>query len=96
MVFRKCALKDFSATLVRIADAFGDPLFGLLHRLSSISFNVFVSWIIGQCSTASRSRSVIHQHLLFTVDFSFPSWLSILEQKENMRSVGDSLNGFGD
>ncbi|WMV46830.1 hypothetical protein MTR67_040215 [Solanum verrucosum] len=72
---RKCALKDLSGTLVGIADAFGNPP-GLLHRLSSVAFSIFVSWIIGRCSTASHSHSAIHRLLLFTADLliSFRAW----------------------
>ncbi|KAG5610484.1 hypothetical protein H5410_021765, partial [Solanum commersonii] len=41
--------------LVGIANAFGDPPFGLLRRLSSVVFSIFVSWIIGKCRPAFRS-----------------------------------------
>jgi len=61
-------------TLMRIADAFGDPPFGLLRRLSSFSFSIFVSWIIGRCSTASWSRSTIRRLLLFTADLLLSFW----------------------
>ncbi|KAG5582323.1 hypothetical protein H5410_052950 [Solanum commersonii] len=67
----KCAPKDLSATLMRIPDTFGDPPFGLLRHLSSIAFSIFVSWIIGQCNTASRSRLAIRRLLFFNTDFLF-------------------------
>ncbi|KAG5629124.1 hypothetical protein H5410_000841 [Solanum commersonii] len=51
-----------------IADAFGDPPFGLLHHLSSVAFSIFVSWIIGRCNTALRSRSAMRRLLFFTAD----------------------------
>ncbi|WMV45880.1 hypothetical protein MTR67_039265 [Solanum verrucosum] len=59
---------DLLETLVGITDAFGDPPFNQLRRLSSVAFSIFVSWVIGRCSTASRSRSAIRQLLLFTAD----------------------------
>ncbi|KAG5577567.1 hypothetical protein H5410_057701 [Solanum commersonii] len=81
MGLRKCASKDLSATLVGIVDAFGDPPIDLLRRLSSVSFNIFVSWQYADCS--------------FSLPIcSFPSGLNTLEQKENMRSIGNSANGF--
>ncbi|KAG5571659.1 hypothetical protein H5410_061425 [Solanum commersonii] len=74
--------------------SFGDSPFGLVRRLSSVAFNIFVSWIIGRCSTASQSCSAIHRLLFSWPICSFPSGLSTLEQKANMRSIGDSPNGF--
>uniref|UniRef100_M1D842 Uncharacterized protein n=1 Tax=Solanum tuberosum TaxID=4113 RepID=M1D842_SOLTU len=65
---RKCAPKDLSATLEGIAVAFGDPPFDLVRRLSSVAFNIFVSWIIGRCRTASRSPLVVRRLLLFIAD----------------------------
>ncbi|WMV40874.1 hypothetical protein MTR67_034259 [Solanum verrucosum] len=55
--------------LVTIADAFSDPPVGLLCRLSLVAFSIFVSWIIGRCSTASRSHSEIRRLLFFTTSF---------------------------
>ncbi|KAG5609949.1 hypothetical protein H5410_021230 [Solanum commersonii] len=40
---KKCVAKDQSTQLVWITDALGDPLFGQLHRLSALSFNIFAT-----------------------------------------------------
>uniref|UniRef100_M1DWK6 Uncharacterized protein n=1 Tax=Solanum tuberosum TaxID=4113 RepID=M1DWK6_SOLTU len=66
-----CAAKDHSAQLFGIADAFGDPPFGLLHRLSAFAFNIFAFWIIGQYSTASRICSAMCRLLPFIANLIF-------------------------
>ncbi|KAG5619934.1 hypothetical protein H5410_005152 [Solanum commersonii] len=63
-IVKKCVAKDQSVQLVRIADALGDPPFGLLHRLSAFAFSIFAFWIIGLYSIASRNCSAMHR-LLF-------------------------------
>uniref|UniRef100_M1DSV9 Uncharacterized protein n=1 Tax=Solanum tuberosum TaxID=4113 RepID=M1DSV9_SOLTU len=57
IVSMSCVAKDHSAQLVGIADALGDLPFGLLHRLSTVAFNIFVFWIIGRYSTALQNCS---------------------------------------
>ncbi|KAG5586331.1 hypothetical protein H5410_046765 [Solanum commersonii] len=59
------------AHLVGIADALGDPPFGLLHRLSSFPFSIFAFWIIGQYSTASRNSLATCRLLLFIANLIF-------------------------
>ncbi|KAG5610242.1 hypothetical protein H5410_021523, partial [Solanum commersonii] len=39
---------DHSAQLVGIADALGDPPFGLVHCLSAFDFSIFAFWLIGR------------------------------------------------
>ncbi|KAG5606053.1 hypothetical protein H5410_027545 [Solanum commersonii] len=73
---------DLSAMLVGIADAFSDPPFDLLHL---------------QLTLASLCPGQLYADCSFLLPIcSFPSGLSTLEQKVNMRSIGDSPNGFGD
>uniref|UniRef100_M1DCU6 Uncharacterized protein n=1 Tax=Solanum tuberosum TaxID=4113 RepID=M1DCU6_SOLTU len=68
---QKCSSKDHSAQLVGIADALGDPPFGLLHCLSAFAFSIFVFWIIGRYNIASRNYSATRRLLPFIADLIF-------------------------
>ncbi|KAG5599993.1 hypothetical protein H5410_031363 [Solanum commersonii] len=46
-VVKKCVAKDHSVQLVGIADAFGDPPFGLLHSLSTLCLDILALRITG-------------------------------------------------
>uniref|UniRef100_M1DMI4 Uncharacterized protein n=1 Tax=Solanum tuberosum TaxID=4113 RepID=M1DMI4_SOLTU len=70
-VLKICVAKDHSAQLVGIANALGDPPFGLLHRLSAFAFNIFAFWIIGRYSTASRNCSATRRLLPFIANLIF-------------------------
>ncbi|KAG5599839.1 hypothetical protein H5410_031209 [Solanum commersonii] len=48
IVVKESIANDHSAQLVRIADAFGDLPFCLLHRRSAFAFGIFTFWIIGR------------------------------------------------
>ncbi|WMV32736.1 hypothetical protein MTR67_026121 [Solanum verrucosum] len=60
-----CAAADHSASLVRIADQFGDLPFGVVHRRLAPAFSIFVLWVIGQHGTASQNFSAMRQMLPF-------------------------------
>uniref|UniRef100_M1DAV2 Uncharacterized protein n=1 Tax=Solanum tuberosum TaxID=4113 RepID=M1DAV2_SOLTU len=94
--FRKCAPKNLSATLVGIADAFGDLPFGLLFCPSLVAYNIFVSWIIGRCSTVCEVAWRYADCSFSLPICSFPTRIGTLQQKANRRSIGDLPNGFGD
>uniref|UniRef100_M1DYK0 Uncharacterized protein n=1 Tax=Solanum tuberosum TaxID=4113 RepID=M1DYK0_SOLTU len=72
IVVKKSVAKSHSAQLVGIADALGDPPFGLLHHLSALAFNMFAFWIIGQYSTTSQNCSATHRLLHFISNLIFP------------------------
>ncbi|WMV48150.1 hypothetical protein MTR67_041535 [Solanum verrucosum] len=55
-------------TLVGIADALGDPPFGLFHHFLAFAFSILASWIIRRYSTASRNYSAMRRLLHFTTD----------------------------
>uniref|UniRef100_M1DCZ9 Uncharacterized protein n=1 Tax=Solanum tuberosum TaxID=4113 RepID=M1DCZ9_SOLTU len=71
-IVKKCAAKSHSAQLVGIADALGDLPFGLLHRLSTVAFNIFAFWIIVRYSIALRNCSVTRRLLHFIANLIFP------------------------
>uniref|UniRef100_M1DMH4 Uncharacterized protein n=1 Tax=Solanum tuberosum TaxID=4113 RepID=M1DMH4_SOLTU len=75
-VVKKYAAKDHSAQLVGIADPLSDPPFGLVHRLSALSFNNFKFCNIGRWSTASRHHSATRRLLFYLTDliFFFRAW----------------------
>ncbi|KAG5585108.1 hypothetical protein H5410_045542 [Solanum commersonii] len=63
LIVKKCVAKDHSSQLVGIAD----PPFGLVHRLSALSFNNFKFCNIGQWSTALWNLQIVD---LSTLKFS--------------------------
>ncbi|KAG5585510.1 hypothetical protein H5410_045944 [Solanum commersonii] len=57
IVVKNCAEKVHSAQLVGIANSLGDPPFGLVHRLSALSFSNFKLCNFGLCTLEHLARS---------------------------------------
>ncbi|KAG5615903.1 hypothetical protein H5410_015727 [Solanum commersonii] len=76
MVVKNYAVKDQSAQLVGITDSLGDMPFGLVHRLSTLSFSNFKHCNFGRYGTASWNRSATRRLLLSItyLIFSFRAW----------------------
>ncbi|KAG5610010.1 hypothetical protein H5410_021291 [Solanum commersonii] len=80
-----CVAADHLTLLVEIADQLGDPPFDRFHRRLALSFSIVVFRLLGDI-VALRGTARQYIDCSFSPPiWSFPSGLSMLEQKARIR-----------
>uniref|UniRef100_M1DHD7 Uncharacterized protein n=1 Tax=Solanum tuberosum TaxID=4113 RepID=M1DHD7_SOLTU len=89
-------LADHSASLVEIADQFGDSPFGVVHRLLAPSFSTVVLWVIWRHGIASWNFSAMRRLFPFSADLILSFRAQHTGTKGKVGPFGGSSSGLGD